>query len=417
MAVGLLEASVQEGASIDLVMQRGGLISLASEWTSIENNVLNAGDVDGGVMVEIDIGDDIVWNQAFDSSGMLDLVLPAGTVNLDSEFETIEHDLELTMEYSAGMAVDVIQDTAEDKVMKFNRKVNSDLVVEVTSIKEGTAEFSEDDLKELTAIPVDDEGYVEIELTLNLKYEGTEIADQFTASGGTGVTPDAEFWSIEFLNGSDGEDEIWTDVMDVSMGVGVDNNDTDQVLETNVTVKIILPLQNQSVTLDDGHAVNMRFTSDGGLSEASVRVFIPQQYNISLNDAPEAIGIGDGGETLVTLSVVNNGNGDDTISVQSSLEQSCIDAGWQVTGSTNLTVAANDERAQSFTIFSAQNSTVDKCDIEFTAESEGDFEIQTAETEARISVVRLVIEESLVEPGEQTQKLMQMEPSEYQLET
>ena len=187
--------------------------------------------------------------------------------------------------------------------------------------------------------------------------------------------------------------------MDVSMGVGVDNNDTDQVLETNVTVKIILPLQNQSVTLDDGHAVNMRFTSDGGLSEASVRVFIPQQYNISLNDAPEAIGIGDGGETLVTLSVVNNGNGDDTISVQSSLEQSCIDAGWQVTGSTNLTVAANDERAQSFTIFSAQNSTVDKCDIEFTAESEGDFEIQTAETEARISVVRLVIEESLVEPG------------------
>ena len=399
VAVGLLEASVQEGASIDLVMQRGGLVSLASEWTSIENNVLNAGDVDGGVMVEIDLGDDIAWNQAFDSSGMLDLVLPAGTVNLDSEFETIEHDLGLTMEYSAGMAVDVIQDTAEDKVMKFNRKVNSDLVVEVTSIKEGTAEFSEDDLKELTAIPVDDEGYVEIELTLNLKYEGTEIADQFTASGGTGVTPDAEFWSIEFLNGSDGEDEIWTDVMDVSMGVGVDNNDTDQVLETNVTVKIVLPLQNQSVTLDDGHAVNMRFTSDGGLSEASVRVFIPQQYNISLNDAPEAIGIGDGGETLVTLSVVNNGNGDDTISVQSSLEQSCIDAGWQVTGSTNLTVAANDERAQSFTIFSAQNSTVDKCDIEFTAESEGDFEIQTAETEARISVVRLVIEESLVEPG------------------
>ena len=93
VAVGLLEASVQEGASIDLVMQRGGLISLASEWTSIENNVLNAGDVDGGVMVEIDLGDDIAWNQAFDSSGMLDLVLPAGTVNLDSEFETIEHDL------------------------------------------------------------------------------------------------------------------------------------------------------------------------------------------------------------------------------------------------------------------------------------------------------------------------------------
>ena len=44
----------------------------------------------------------------------------------------------------------------------------------------------------------------------------------------------------------------------------------------------------------------MRFDADGGSSEVSVRVFIPQQYNISLVDAPENIGVGVGDETIVT---------------------------------------------------------------------------------------------------------------------
>ena len=63
----------------------------------------------------------------------------------------------------------------------------------------GDAIFDSDDLTEMTAIE-DDEGYKVITLKLSLTYEGTEISDQFTASGGLGVTQDAEFWSIEYLN-------------------------------------------------------------------------------------------------------------------------------------------------------------------------------------------------------------------------
>ena len=115
--------------------------------------------------------------------------------------------------------------------------------------------------------------------------------------------------------------------------------------------RIILPLQNQTQTYDDGHAVNMRFTADGGPNEVSVRVNVPQQYNISFVDAPAAIGVGVGDETLVTLRIINDGNGDDTVSVQSSL--SC--EGWQVTpGISNITVAAGSERSQSFTILHQQ---------------------------------------------------------------
>ena len=391
IAIGLLEASVQDGASIDLVMEKGGLLAVSTSWLSIESEQFHAGDVTDGVEVELDLGDGVEWNMEFDSNGELEMVLPAGNVILDSDFETVQHELNLTMEYTAGLSVDVIQDTAEDRIMEFTRRVNSDLVVEVISIGEDTAVFDSSDLSEMTAIE-DGDGYKVITMKLSLTYEGTEISDQFTVSGGLGVTQDAEFWSIEFLN-STGE---WTDVMDVTMGIGNNNSDTSQLLTAEVEARVNLPLQNQSQTYDDGHAVNMRFTADGGPNEVSVRVNVPQQYNISLNDAPAGIGVGVGDETLVTLRIVNDGNGDDTVSVQSSL--SC--EGWQVTpGLSNITVAAGSERSQSFTIFApADASSEESCMVEFTADSEGEFETQTQSTNAIISVANLVIDEGGVEP-------------------
>ena len=49
------------------------------------------------------------------------------------------------------MTVDVIQDTAEDRLLEFTRRVNSDLVVEIISVDAETADFDESDLTELTA--------------------------------------------------------------------------------------------------------------------------------------------------------------------------------------------------------------------------------------------------------------------------
>ena len=398
IAIGLLEASVQEGASLDLEMRSGGLLSLTTSWVAIDNTPYNAGDVQDGVDVEIDLGEGISWMSQFDSNGELELILPEGSVGLDSDFDTVQHELNLSMEYTAGLSLDVQTNTALYKDMEFTRRVNSDLVIEVISIDDTTAVFSTDDLSEMTAIE-DDDGYQVITMKLSLTYEGTEISDDFTASAGVGVTQDAEFWTIEYLNSTG--DGNWTDVMDVEMGIGLNNSDTSQILYREVDVRITLPLQNQSQTYDDGHAINMRFAADGGISESSVRVSVPQQYNISLNDAPESIGVADGGETIVTLRISNHGNGDDTVTVQSVLEQSCIDAGWQVAPSIeNLTVAAASDRSQSFTIYSAVNSTVESCDIDFSADSEGEFDTQTASTEAKVSVAKLVIDKKNVEPLE-----------------
>ena len=86
IAVGLLEASVQEGASIDLVMEKGGLISLSSSWLTFESVEFHAGDVVDDVVVEID-GVGIKWEMPFDSNGEVEMILPAeevyrSTVNL-----------------------------------------------------------------------------------------------------------------------------------------------------------------------------------------------------------------------------------------------------------------------------------------------------------------------------------------------
>ena len=232
--------------------------------------------------------------------------------------------------------------------------------------------------------------------SLRLTYEGTEISDEFTASGNIGVTSDSEFWKVEYLNSSGEED--WSESMDVLMGIGVDNNDAGQVLTKEIDARITLPLQNQSLTYDEGHAVNMRFAADGGTSEVSVRVFVPQQYNVSLNDAPESIGVGVGDETIVTLRIVNDGNGDDTVLVESTLPASC--EGWTVAPPvSNVTVAAGSERSQSFTIYApADAASDDDCKVEFTANSEGDFDEQSQSTTAIISVAKLVIDEGGVEP-------------------
>jgi len=399
IAVGLLEASVQEGASLDLEMRKGGRLTLTSSWTDIENTVLTAGDVGEDVFVTISLGDEVEWDIAFDTNGELNIILPScegsqSCVDLESEFETIQHDLQLTMPYSSGIVVDIDQDTAIDKEMQFTKKVDSDLTVSIESVNSG-ATYSVDDLGDLTATETDSNGYEVIELTLNLIYNGTEIEDVFSTSGSLDLTQDSEFWSVEFKD----KDGNWVDSINVTMGIGQNNSDENQVLTNQVDVRITLPLQNQSITYDDGHTVKMRFTAEGGLSEETVVVRVPQIYNISLEDAPESIGIADGGTVLVTLRVDNLGNGDDTVSVTSSIPQVCVDAGWDVTPKlSNLTIAANNDRSQSFTVFAPTNSTLDDCNVAFEATSEGDFEVQTASTEVVIAVADLTILTESIEP-------------------
>ena len=102
-----------------------------------------------------------------------------------------------------------------------------------------------------------------------------------------------------------------------------------------------------------------------------------QQYNISLNNAPHSIEVADGQYFSVSVKISNHGNGDDTITLQPALEQSCIDAGWIVTPTiSNVTIASDSERSMTFAFYPTANSNVDSCEFYIYADSEGVFETQ-----------------------------------------
>ena len=115
IAIGLLEASVQDGVTLDLEMKTGGKVKVTTSWLSIDSKPFNAGDVPEGVELEIDIGDGIEWEMSFDENGEIVMVLPADvTADFASEFETTQHDMNLEMEYNRS-ELDVQADTEEER--------------------------------------------------------------------------------------------------------------------------------------------------------------------------------------------------------------------------------------------------------------------------------------------------------------
>ena len=423
VAIGQINATVQEGATLDLVMEFGGHILITTEWNTFDLIPKHAGEVTGdAVEVEIDLGDGLVWLQTVDSAtGELDLILPIGSVDFDSEFSTIQHDMLLEMDYFAGVNVDN-GDGLDEKKMLFNQRPNSDLVSSIsdTTVVNALTDFEmvgDVPKYDMTAIEGQDNDYGVIRFTMDLDYEGVEVTDKFTLSGGLSPSQDSTLWTVEFENGVWAEDDEdiddmpddveigdvkWSTDIDVTFGVGVNNSDSLQVLSNSVNVRITLPLQDEAYTLsnDVGHSVNLRLVPlQGSPHERTVRVFVPQQYNISLSDVPESVGIADGGEQLVTFSVDNLGNGDDIVLVQPELTEDCVEAGWSVRDSySNLTVPPYDSRTQSFTVTSAVNSTISECKLTVTAESSGDFDIQEGEIEMIISVASLSFVEENIEP-------------------
>ena len=384
VAIGLLQASVQDGATLELVMKMGGRVIIDSSWSSFDNSAeYNAGDLDETVHVEIDLGDGIEWNADFDENGELDMVLPTGAVQLFSEFSNYQHEMELEMKYNAARNIDN-QVGPDSKTLEFTRRTNSDMEIGLASIDSG-ATLGEGEL-DLNSISTEENGYEQIEVTLSMAYGGTEVTDVFTISGGVSGTQDQDLWVVEFYNSSS---EEWVSTIDVSMGIGTNNSDEANILNESVLARFTLPLQNESNSYDEGHNLNIRMISgQGGLSEIGLTVFVEQQYGLTMSDSPDAIGVADGGQTLVTVDLFNEGNGDDSIVVVASLDEECTD--WQVTpANSTITIASGNGRAQSFTVHAPVNSTVSSCDLVITADSEGTVEQLSTSTEVKVAVATL----------------------------
>ena len=314
VAVGLLEAEVQDGGTIELVMSKGGWVDLSTEFTSFNLQTFNAGtdDVDSPVTdvvdVEVDLGDGRAWTLPIDSDGTLEVLLPANSATFNSEFSTVQRDL--VMNYTAGISIDNGDEGRTAVMLSFNRKTNSDLTLTVSGVEGATVLGDEN--RDLLAVvdSSDSDNYTSIEFDVAAQYQGTEIADPFDVSGTVTVSPDQDQWAVEFYNGTD-----WVESTSVQLGIGdVAANAT---LNESVRARIVLPSVEAAWWLENGHDINIRFSADSGdMTEVSLNVEIPQYYAFNTTDVTSTIGVAPGGATTASLTINNNGNGDDSFTYE-----------------------------------------------------------------------------------------------------
>ena len=387
VAVGLLDAEVQDGGTIELVMSKGGWVDLSTEFTSFNLQTFNAGTdnsespVNEVVDVEVDLGDGKVWAVPLEADGTMEVLLPADSATFNSEFTTVQRDL--TMNYTAGISIENGDEGRTAVMLSYNRKTNSDLVLSVTNVEGATVLGDENRDLLATVNTSDDVNYTSIEFDVAAVYEGTEISDPFVVTGSVTVSPDQDDWSIEFYNGTvDGTDE-WIESTIVQLGIGdVAENAT---LEETVRARIVLPSVEAAWWLENGHDINIRFSADSGdMSEVSLNVEIPQYYGFNVTDLSSTIGVGPGGTTTASMTINNNGNGDDSFTYE--VLEAPLPEGWTVTPMNGVTTIAKENmRDLAFSVTSAPDFeegpitiTVRITSEDGTTTEEYDIEVESA---------------------------------------
>ena len=234
-----LSADVAEGGTLDMVMTSGGYVEIGTTWEDISLSTHHAGSAGTGsemitseVQITIDIGLDSTWNYSIGEDGMSSILLPVGNFQVFSEFSTIQHDMNLTMNYTAA-TFGVIEQGIVNSELSYQRTLNSktNLIINETSISNAT--FIESSA--MTPI-VDGEEYKVIEFDLDLDYVGTEIRDVLSVSATVTDTLDSDDWSVQFYNGTE-----WVDNTDVVIGIGDSLTDDSIDSSRKMKARIILP--------------------------------------------------------------------------------------------------------------------------------------------------------------------------------
>jgi hypothetical protein len=337
IAVGILDAAVQDGGTIDLVMSKGGWIDINTQFTSFNLQPFNAGTDNSSspvttvVEVEVDLGEGQVWNLPIESDGTLEVLLPSGSASFSSEFSTVQRDL--TMNYSSGISIDNGDEGRTAVMLSYNRKTNSDLTLGVDNVVNVTGLTNENRDMIATLMTDDVTNYSSIEFEVLATYGGTEIMDTFAVSGSVTVSPDQADWSLEFYNGSG-----WVESIDLSLGIGdVDGNAT---MNGTVLARISLPSVEDAWHLENGHSLNIRFMADtGDLTEVSLNVAVPQYFGFNTTEVTETVGVSPAGSTTAGLTINNNGNGDDSFTYE-VLDN--LPDGWTVAPMNGVTTIAKD---------------------------------------------------------------------------
>ena len=331
------------------------------------------------VEVEVDLGDGQTWSLPLDSDGTLEVLLPADSATFNSEFSTTQRDL--VMNYTAGVSIDNGDEGRTAVMLSYNRKTNSDLLLTVNAVTGATVLGDEN--RDLLAIvnASDDANYTTIEFDVLAEYEGTEISDPFEVTGTVTVSPDQDDWTVEFYNGTD-----WVSTSTVQLGIGdVAENAT---LDATLRARIVLPSVETAWWLENGHDVNIRFSADSGdMTEVSINIEVPQTYGFNVTDVSSTVGVAPGGSTTATMTINNNGNGDDSFTYE-VLDN--LPDGWIISPMNGVTTIAKENmRDLAFAVTSA--STFNDGQVTVTVRITSEDGVTTEDVEIVVESARIAL--------------------------
>ena len=391
VAIGLLDASVGSGGHLDQTMVLGGYVDLQTSWTAIDliqhhlgSASAGASMISEGPTVTVELDDDVSWDITVNDDGALSMLVPSGRVSFSADMVTVQHELELNMSYEGSNFTTVSADR-QQMFLILDRRADRDLVVEVGTVDADTVESYTDDASgvDIQAKQDGDYEHTAVELTVDVTYDGTEYEDVYTASGNAGNAPDASDWSVEFWNATE---EAWQSTLEVRLGIGEDASTDDVPMSATLKVRITLPDQNTSLSLQNGHSVNVMLTAETGeFTERSMTVRVPVIRGFDVEAVDERVGIGSDDVQTLTTTLTNNGNGDATFTFE--VVENYDATLWEITpASSTITVAAGDTRTQAFNVRSDASFTTGELEVTI-----GVTEVGGSSTSLQMTVVNAAI--------------------------
>ena len=393
IAVSYLDASINEGAVLEMQMVTGGWVEISTNWEDINLIDHHTGSSDPGYSMiesEVEISFDLQlgaeWNYTVDQDGEVRVLMPVGDVELESSFNTVQRDL--TMPYSFTTLRNVEQGILDVEI-DYSRKINSKTSIEINESSVTNATFNIGNPEEMTAI-IDGEEYKVIEFEIDSTYQGTESTDKFSVSGLVEINQDSSLWSVEFHDG-----ENWSNSIEVSMGIGESSQDDSVSNSSKIKARILMPNASSSWSFDSGHDITISLENEGGVSSTLfMNVAIPQTYGLEVTDVVEETGVSPGSTATFSFLLTNTGNGDDTFNVELSNE---IPEGWQITPSSSaITISKGDSRNQQFTVFAPSDFTSGEIEAWITVASEDGVTNTTVEVDIKSARIDLSVDKSSI---------------------
>lgn len=347
VGITLVDAGVHDGAVANLTVVQGGTLSLTTSWVDFEGvtHDLSEVDVSGAEMLSIpeitvDAGYGVKYNVTVDENGMVEFLLPSGELYLEGDFQTSERGM--TMDYSAGLTATIAsQQEAPDATLRFNRRIEHSISFEVMSADNSTQ--TDESYNEVDAVQLNSTHYKTVEYTINLNYTGNEAYDEFTSEV-VFAAEDSVDWAIEFYNGTVNGTEQWVGSHQFTMGL-------DGGLQSELLVRVIPATIDSARSIEGGHIIKVRLSHGSGVfSEHALTIHIPQTYAVDVTVAPsDTVGVFPGEEERVEFQIVNEGNGQDTLSFE--IDRTQLPANWSATGPSESPWTAGENRTYSFTVF------------------------------------------------------------------